>query len=493
MSLTPAILFRADGDFQMGLGHLFRSAALAEMLRGRFRCILVAKKVPQSIRERLGESFSEIISVSDTCTSPRQEAEWLIGKAAEKTAQIIILDGYHFKTDYQKLIHEHELKLVCIDDIHSCDFYADLIINHAPTLNLRRQYSDKVDTNYALGLHFALLRKLFLRAALRPKRGSRTRVVISFGGSDAKGITEKLIIELTRIGFTMPLDVVLGHASKHLEAVQVALKLYAGNTTIHHGLGDAALVELYESAKLAFLPASTTLIEALACGCTVIGGYYVDNQVDIYHGLLEKDLIYGIGDWEAPENLAAQIETALLKPKAERRLPDGFSHLNYLQLFSQLGAGLPVIVCRPVEDTDSRTLFDWINDDDVRRNSVNTEPVKWEGHQAWLKRKLKDENSLLLMFLLRGQPCGMIRFDLNREALVTISIGKEFRGQGIGKRILELGQEQLVQRFASVQRIFAYVRPGNLASRKLFLALGYTPGGQEKIENVLLDRFVNEI
>ncbi len=51
-----------------------------------------------------------------------------------RIAIIVVLDGYHFGTNYQKQIKLKGAKLVCIDDMHDKEFVADLIINHIPRI-----------------------------------------------------------------------------------------------------------------------------------------------------------------------------------------------------------------------------------------------------------------------------------------------------------------------------------------------------------------------
>ena len=43
--------------------------------------------------------------------------------------KIVVLDGYHFDTNYQTKIKQKGCKLVCIDDLHDKHFVADIIIH----------------------------------------------------------------------------------------------------------------------------------------------------------------------------------------------------------------------------------------------------------------------------------------------------------------------------------------------------------------------------
>ena len=67
--------------------------------------------------------------------------------------------------------------------------------------------------------------------------------------------------------------------------------------TYKKNLSARNLVQLFQSVDCAILPASTMLNEALACGTSIIGGYYIDNQEHDYYMFLQEGLIIGVGDY----------------------------------------------------------------------------------------------------------------------------------------------------------------------------------------------------
>jgi len=44
--------------------------------------------------------------------------------------EIVVLDGYHFLSGYQRVLKKTGCKVVCIDDLHHTHFAADVIVNH---------------------------------------------------------------------------------------------------------------------------------------------------------------------------------------------------------------------------------------------------------------------------------------------------------------------------------------------------------------------------
>lgn len=122
---------------------------------------------------------------------------------------------------------------------------------------------------------------------------------------------------------------------------------------------------------------------------------------------------------------------------------------------------------------DAQVLFAWVNDPDLRRASLTTEPISWEDHLAWLGPKLAGEHSLFLMGMEGDVPIGTTRFDMTGStATISISVAKEFRGHGYGKRLLE-SSTSLALGIWSLDRLQAYVKVDNQASISLFEGFGF--------------------
>ena len=140
---------------------------------------------------------------------------------------------------------------------------------------------------------------------------------------------------------------------------------------------------------------------------------------------------------------------------------------------------------RKLQEGDKKILFDWVNDPEVRKMSVNTEPVLWEDHEKWFESKLKDKNTRIFLLTENDQKIGQVRFHLkNSEWLIGYSIAKEFRGKGYGRQILIDGLKEM-----QTGRFIAYVKPANLASLKIFLELKFEQSPEIEDENTGLIKF----
>ena len=47
---------------------------------------------------------------------------------------------------------------------------------------------------------------------------------------------------------------------------------------------------------------------------------------------------------------------------------------------------------------DAQLLFDWVNNSDVRRNSLITKRIAWDEHLKWIKSKLQSQSKIYILF-----------------------------------------------------------------------------------------------
>lgn len=131
---------------------------------------------------------------------------------------------------------------------------------------------------------------------------------------------------------------------------------------------------------------------------------------------------------------------------------------------------------------DSRLLYDWANDPEIRRMAFSSEAIEWEVHIKWLEKKIKDPDAYIYIAIEDNEPVGQIRFDIinNFEANVDIHTKPGMRGKGIGSRIIALG----VNRFFSdsrVNAVHAVIKQENSKSRGAFQKAGFEDAQKKSI------------
>ena len=133
------------------------------------------------------------------------------------------------------------------------------------------------------------------------------------------------------------------------------------------------------------------------------------------------------------------------------------------------------IYLRRVKETDMKLLFDWRNNELVRKNSFSMEPVEWEEHVKWFNATLVNSSVLFFIMMCKEQEVGQIRIDLELDntAIINYSIAEKYRGLGYGKQILHLAETELYERFKNKYMLKALVKENNISSQVDFERIGY--------------------
>lgn len=141
-----------------------------------------------------------------------------------------------------------------------------------------------------------------------------------------------------------------------------------------------------------------------------------------------------------------------------------------------------MLTLRRVREDDCRLLWEWANDPTVRAVSFSSEPIPWERQVEWFQSKLENPHCLFYIAVDgEGTPIGQARYDISdNEAVISISIAKDFRGRGYGSEIIRIASEQVFN-VSSVDTIHAYINQANEASTRAFSKAGFRDAGRTTI------------
>lgn len=155
-----------------------------------------------------------------------------------------------------------------------------------------------------------------------------------------------------------------------------------------------------------------------------------------------------------------------------RKLVDGKGGDRVVEVMSQRA-----ILLRRVQWADCEIVWKWANDKTTRSASFDHNSITWESHKTWFQSKLG--NPACVYFIAEnqaGKPVGQIRFDiLNGEAVVSASLGPEFRGHGLGEELIRRGSQTLLEE-TEVKSIRALIKENNPLSIRAFEKAGFTLG-----------------
>lgn len=126
--------------------------------------------------------------------------------------------------------------------------------------------------------------------------------------------------------------------------------------------------------------------------------------------------------------------------------------------------------------------WDWWqirNDPEALFWSNNTRKITLAEHDGWFSRTHKPPSQHVMLVADDSEVGGGVmaygRIQMERQAEVSLGVAPEQRGRGIGSGMLQKLEQEAVE--VGVQRLVAYVHPGNTPSLRAFMSQGYVLGG----------------
>ncbi|MCB2407728.1 UDP-2,4-diacetamido-2,4,6-trideoxy-beta-L-altropyranose hydrolase [Hymenobacter lucidus] len=484
------VVFRVDGNATIGLGHVVRCLALADMLQPGFDCVFAIQDMDVSGQQQIQPLCSAIWSVP-VFEQPEQEAQWLLRQM--RPTDILVLDGYHFGPAYAHIFWRQARPVVCLDDLLAQPLWADVVINHAGGVG-PEAYADKVVPGAALclGPQYALLRRVFQPAARQPVAAPDTdRIFLNMGGADPENHTLRLLRELRQRFPAKAIEVVTGAAYPHQTELATQAQSIS-RITLHHAISAEAMAALLRRCGIHVCPPSGVAYECCAVGGLLLLHPIADNQRLLLAYLTGAGLALPYSD------LAAISETQLpcLAQQLQQRqwqVFDGKTGPRFREVFTALHAAYQLTV-RRAEATDAHQYFTWANDPDVRRNAIQPELIAWSNHLDWFARRLVDADSFLYIFERAGTPVGQVRIEFTgSEGTIDYSVDSAFRGQGLGLAILRRALGQLRRDKPSAWALVGQVKAGNLPSCRVFQRLGFAQLAALRLHNETYEVFRLEV
>ena len=209
----PRVLFCVDGGSEMGMGHVYRSLAVARELTKIVPhtdvCFLMRADLPEGVQHIARAGYPiRVAPVGDVHTDT--DVDVIIGVIRDYSPNIIINDRPFLEDDYLGALAglgASTINLVdSLDDIEKPSKLASIII-------ATMQEGEVELDDYHAGPAFAILRDSFQNKAdqtmATPEEGRK--IVVSFGGSDPQNLTMKALSALDGVA-DVSVTVVLGPA-----------------------------------------------------------------------------------------------------------------------------------------------------------------------------------------------------------------------------------------------------------------------------------------
>lgn len=296
-SSKKRLLFRADGNCEIGLGHIYRCLAIADRLSKYFDCYFAIREPSETLVKTI-EKQAKLILLNESDEYYIEANEIALQIVPRYNIDVITFDGYYFDNTYQKIIKNNcKAITISIDDDQPFHYSSDVVINHAGGISLDKIPRDRT-TQVFLGYDYLLLRKEFINQLTKIKKEQNSfSVLVCFGGADPENYTAKVISCIKRLKSINKITVVTGSSNVHLEALKNSVNGYS-HVEFKHDLDAQTFCEIMTNTSVAIVPSSTISLEAFACKMFLITGITAENQKNIYNGLIQEHTVYGVGHFD---------------------------------------------------------------------------------------------------------------------------------------------------------------------------------------------------
>lgn len=273
------ILFRADGNKEIGAGHIMRCLSIADAFKriGEECVFALADDSMQGIIT--ARKYKAYVLKSDYrhMDSEIEEMMSVIGRFAP---DMLIVDSYFVSKMYFESLRKN-LRLIYMDDLAAFAYPVDVLINYnvySLDIDYRKIYfRESISYPTVLfGVEFTPLRKGFMNIAPKNQNKICKDILISTGGSDLTHLALKLVRYIKKKNDGRHYHLLLGSMnSDDLEIYQLASGI--SNIHIHSNVND--MKSLIYSCDIAVSAAGSTMYEICACGVPIITYAIADNQI----------------------------------------------------------------------------------------------------------------------------------------------------------------------------------------------------------------------
>jgi spore coat polysaccharide biosynthesis predicted glycosyltransferase SpsG/RimJ/RimL family protein N-acetyltransferase len=465
------ILIHCHGGPEVGAGHVFRAAALAETALGRgHRVDFSGTFVGPLVNDRLQSLGVDVVSEEHLAAY-----------------DVVHVDTYRADGD---AVAARATGVALLSNLEDGEFgrrAADVVVD--PTLGAERTHRESGPV-LLRGSRWAPLRQSVAERAGRAEiRAPARRVLVVMGGSDVLNATGLALEALAATGHDLAVTAVAQPADRaHLGRLTAGLDLDVELVAPRPDLAPLMLEQ-----DLVVSAAGTSVWELCCLGVPAALLCVSDNQQDGYARVLASGAAVGLGDALAGFDRDAAVATLrdVLDDVGLRhrlsatgaRLVDGRGAWRVVRAWEQLTAGetdraiVPDLKVRPATTADAETLLRWRNDPATRQGSRDPSELTPDRHAAWLARALRSPDRQLLVAADDAGEVGTVRWDRAApdEWEVSITVATERRGRSLSGRLLRAGEEWLAEHHPATNTMLATVHESNVASQRLFASCGYLP------------------
>jgi UDP-2,4-diacetamido-2,4,6-trideoxy-beta-L-altropyranose hydrolase len=510
MSGPTALAIRSDATETIGIGHVMRCVGLAEPWADESGHLFLGRVENDSLVNRIkgnGFQFNPLKAVHpdpDDLTETLRQLTAHRASLSDGRKQVVVLDGYHFDSQYQTALQDPDRTTLVLDDmVHLPRYEADFILNQN-CIPENRYYPCDSNARILSGPKFRLIRNEFKRTGLGhvEDSGSGIRLLVFLGGADKRNATLRVIRALKRLEKNpFHAKILVGPVNRNRNQLKTVISESSNRLELLESVPD--LAALFAWADLGIAAGGGTCWEMAYMGLPLVLIALNENQSGNVNELCQSGAAVSAGRFDdfCEDAFLDRLEAVCADPgiRADmslgaRGLVDGEGADRVMRIATAVDSGnfgSASFDIRAARKQDIQAVYQLAMDSDVRKNSFSPEPISYAHHIRWFHDKLsRSEDTAFWVLDFEGLVVGQIRYDRQdaEHAEIDFSVHPAFRGLGLGTHMLEQTRKMAVDRLKAT-RLSGTVVASNEKSRSCFIKSGYTAKNRITIKGRLCQRF----
>lgn len=465
------IAFLFDADLDSGLGHFNRCQNLAKIfLKNNHKCLFIVFKDNEYKFPKVNNLIKKyFLNYSDKTLNKVKKI-----LSTQKIKKLVI-DTYRVKKDIPNF---KGIEVVHISDFYQKKTNANITIN--PGL-IDLEYLKKIKSRYSesyYGSKYSLVDRNFLKfrkKSLNEKFILKNNVLIFFGAfKESVAYLSKFLKILNNSIFRkFNFTVIFGSKTLYKDFFKNSEAKFSKN---FHFISHTKKIYkyIYENN---FIISGCGLInhEKICIGKNSISLIFAKNQKESVKYFKNKIFFKSIRSNIFLKKNASDIESIISKglkvhDKNIFSINDGLGAKRIYRLI-QKKEGLKLKI-RKSNIKDKFIYFNWVNDLLVRKNSIKSSNIKFQEHDNWYEKKLKDSSNYFFLCCDENKlPLGQIRYDFdkkNKKYFIDISVDECARNLGLGSYLISETLKKINKKI-KLNKLFSTIKNTNKKSQAIFI------------------------
>lgn len=297
------IIFRADGNSFIGLGHIMRCLSIADTAKKYGdKCVFIT--AGKECLDIIISHGYECIVLDTDYNDMTAELNKLLPIIKTNSPSALFVDSYFVTNTYLKqlwgLVRKIHGKMVYIDDVLAFPYPCDIILNYniyGPDKEKNYNslyYKAKMSIpKFLLGTSYVPLREEFQDIPKRIVKKEAQNIFISTGGTDFEHLTIEIIKEVKKFKSQYIFCFVIGEMNKDREIIY-NISYDDPNIILFDNVKQMA--KLMSSCDVAISASGSTLYELCATQTPTVTYILADNQILSAEGFHNRYILECIGD-----------------------------------------------------------------------------------------------------------------------------------------------------------------------------------------------------